>query len=572
MANAERQQLLRALQLADADQNQAAVQEITSMLQEMDARPQGRVLDYLPEPTGQMYDPQQRGMQPGSGAALAKIGEGIQDVFGPEGIATTEGMQQRASQAKFGFAADPRMAMPLAVSRMMTAAGDALITGAKPFVAPVLSATGEALEPHVKRAVEPVVALGNILEESEAIGPLLELAGESWTSFTEELKNYPEEAKVLQALFDTATFASPATKMDSLIDSGSELENVGMDLVRSGRRKVSKDRKQAVKTMLDPMNLHGKGRTTIEGPLGQKVYHPLAIEQEGIDVLASLDSIKPNAPFTTNYNTVMDEIGNTRRRLDERIRKAGNPEVSMDTVIAELNKNAKRALEHPQIIGNVEQSLQKILAETARQLEKSDGTALGLLNARRNIDNWIASSRGNAFDSEFENAITAGRRVVADTLNGIVSEAVPRANVDQLLRKQMLMYQAGGVIEQKALYEANTRLGRAMQRVEGVTGAKFPVTPLAMAATGGAGASLMASGFAPYVGLSMILPASGYGLTKLAMSPTTRKALGQLLVGIGKAEKAAKGNAQLLADLKLDRAVVSALLTDLRPAPEEEEE
>jgi hypothetical protein len=42
-------------------------------------------------------------------------------------------------------------------------------------------------------------------------------------------------------------------------------------------------------------------------------------------------------------------------------------------------------------------------------------------------------------------------------------------------------------------------------------------------------------------------------------------------VGIGKAEKAAKGNAQILADLKLDRAVVSALLTDLRPAPEEEE-
>lgn len=571
MASAERQQLLRALQSADADQNQAAVQEITSMLQEMDARPQGRVLDYLPEPTGQMYDTQQRGMQPGSGAALAKIGEGIQDVFGPEGIATTEGMQQRASQAKFGFAADPRMAVPLSVSRMMTAAGDALITGAKPFVAPVLSAAGEALEPHAKRAVEPVVALGNILEESEAIGPLLELAGESWTSFTEELKNYPEEAKVLQALFDTATFMSPATKMDSLIDSGSELENAGMDLVRSGRRKVSKDRKQAVKTMLDPMNLHGKGRTTIEGPLAQKVYHPLAIEQEGIDVLASLDSIKPNAPFTTNYNTVMDEIGNTRRRLDKRIRSAGNPEVSMDTVIEELNKNAKRALEHPQIIGNVEQSLQKILAETARQLEQSDGTALGLLNARRNIDNWIASSRGNAFDSEFENAITAGRRVVADTLNGIVSEAVPRANVDQLLRKQMLMYQASGVIEQKALAEANTRIGRAMQRVEGVTGAKFPVTPLAMTATAGAGAATMASGLAPYLGAGMVLTASGYGLNRLVASPTTRKALGQLLVGIGKAEKAAKGNAQILADLKLDRAVISALLTDLRSATEEEE-
>jgi hypothetical protein len=267
----------------------------------------------------------------------------------------------------------------------------------------------------------------------------------------------------------------------------------------------------------------------------------------------------------------MDERGSTRRRLDERIRKAGNPEVSMDTVLEELTRNAKRALEHPQIIGNVEQSLQKILAETARQLEQSDGTALGLLNARRNIDNWITSSRGNAFDSEFENAITAGRRVVADTLNGIVSEAVPRANVDQLLRKQMLMYQASGVIEQKALAEANTRIGRAMQRVEGVTGAKFPVTPLAMTATAGAGAATMASGMAPYLGAGMVLTASGYGLKRLAASPTTRKALGQLLVGIGKAEKAAKGNSQLLADLKLDRAVVSALLTDLRPAPEEEE-
>jgi len=185
MASAERQQLLRALQLADADQNQAAVQEITSMLQEMDAEPSDTFLGMSLRPEGAYYDPQQRGTKPGSGAALAKIGEGLQDVFGPGGIATTEGMEQRASQAKFGFAADPRMAIPLATSRMMTAAGDALITGVKPFVAPAFSAAGEKLEPHVKTALDAVADFGSILEESEAIGPLLELAGESWTSFTE---------------------------------------------------------------------------------------------------------------------------------------------------------------------------------------------------------------------------------------------------------------------------------------------------------------------------------------------------------------------------------------------------
>jgi len=323
--------------------------------------------------------------------------------------------------------------------------------------------------------------------------------------------------------------------------------------------------------MLDPISKHGRGRTTIEGVTRSKTYNPIEIEQEAINVLASLPSIKPNAPYTTTFNTVSDEIGNTRNRLDARIAKAGNPEIPMESVLDTLATNATMALRSPAVLGNTEEALKKILAETQRQLEASDGTALGLLNARRNVDKWILDSRGSAFDGDFENAITASRRVMADTLNTLVSEAVPNVNVDELLRKQMLMYQARGVIEQKAIQEANTAIGRALQRVELVTGAKMPVTPLAATATGGAGVALMASGVMPYVGAGMVVAASGYGITRLAMSPTTKKGLGQLLVGIGKAEKAAKGNAQVLADLKLDRAVISSLLTDLRVEKEEQE-
>ena len=134
----------------------------------------------------------------------------------------------------------------------------------------------------------------------------------------------------------------------------------------------------------------------------------------------------------------------------------------------------------------------------------------------------------------------------------------------------MLMYQARGIVEQKALAEANIGIGRAMQRVELVTGAKFPTTPLAMAATGGAGASLLASGVMPYLAAPMVTVASGYGLTRLAKSPTTKKTLGHLLVGIGKAEKMAKGNAQVLADLRADKALVSSLLAEMRSVPEQQ--
>jgi hypothetical protein len=565
MADIERNKLLYALKLADDDGNSEAVQEITSMLQEYDAGTQQAAIDARPRP---MVDTQLRGIKPQSGAALAKIGEGLQDVFGPEGLATSEGIKKRQEAAKFGFAKDPELAIPLSMSRMMTAFGDALIEGAKPFVEPVISAA----KPYAKEASQylPVVQFANILSESETLQPLIDLAKESYSDFTEELKNYPEEAKVLQATVDTVSLISPPARLEKLSDTGSFFEDTGMNLIKGGRAQVKGDKRKLVKAILDPQSKHGRGRTTIEGPLRAKVYHPLQIENEGIDVLTSLDSVKPNQPYTTIFNTVSDEIAKTRRNLDNRIQKAGNPTIELDVVLKELNKNADLAIRHPQIIGNVQDSLKKIVAETQRQLAASDGTALGLLNARRKVDEWIESSRGGAFDSEYENAITAGRRVVADTLNTLVNDAVPSANVDKLLRKQMLMYQARGVIEQKALAEANIGIGRAMQRVELVTGAKFPTTPLAMVATGGAGASLMVSGVMPYLAVPMVTVASGYGLTRLSKSPTTKKTLGHLLVGIGKAQKMAKGNAQVLADLRADKALVSSLLAEMRSVPEQQ--
>tara|TARA_Y100000385_G_scaffold248288_1_gene268934 strand:- start:94 stop:1809 length:1716 start_codon:yes stop_codon:yes gene_type:complete len=571
MADVERQKLLFMMKRAGEDQNVEAQRQIAGMLEKYDSENQ-TLMDIAPKPSGQMYDTQQRGMGAQSGAALAQIGEGLQDVFGEEGILTSEGIAKRISNAKVGFAKDPMASVPLAVSRMMTAAGDAVITGAKPFVMPVVNAVGDALQPHVERTLEPLVVLGNVMAENENIGPLLELAEESFSAFTEELKNYPEEAKVIQAYFDTAGLMSPATRLKNISAADvTTLEETGHNLVRGGRAQVKGERKALIQNMLDPISKHGRGRTTIEGVTRSKTYNPIEIEQEAINVLSSLPSIKPNAPYTTTFNTVSDEIGNTRNRLDARIAKAGNPEIPMEAVLDTLSTNATKALRSPAILGNTEEALKKILAETQRQLEASDGTALGLLNARRNVDKWILDSRGSAFDGDFENAITASRRVMADTLNTLVSEAVPNVNVDEMLRKQMLMYQARGVIEQKAIQEANTGIGRAMQRVELVTGAKLPVTPLAAAATGGAGVALAASGVMPYVGLGMAVAASGYGLTRLAMSPTTKKGLGQLLVGIGKAEKAAKGNAQVLADLKIDRALISSLLTDLRVEEEEQE-
>ena len=457
-----------------------------------------------------------------------------------------------------------------ATEGVLPAAGGTLMELGKAGVKAVGGLTPDFIE---KPAVDALQDFGNFLLETDSAQYALNLLEESFSDYQEwrgQSKENESVGRALEAALDIAAIATPATKIKPVIPDGSSLEAIGHNLTRAGRRQLLGQRKDLVQQMLAPDSLHGKGRTTVEGISGRKVYHPDATETEVIDVVSSIKNVKPRASYTQNYYAITDEIAATTKRLDNLIDGAGNPKISKEDVLAKLQRLVDEAnTTDPMFVGDTKAAAGRMLTFAQKLIADSDGTALGLLNVRRDLDRFINSSKRGVFNPDYNSAATAARGIVGGTLNDAVSAAVPNVAVKGLLRKQHLMFRGADVVEEKMLKEASTVITRLMQNVSRKTGVKLPTTPLAIAATGSAAASLAASGVMPYLTGSIATAAGAYGLYKAALTPMTKKALGTLLVASGKALKAAKGNAALVEQIKVDRLVLISLLEDLRAAPDD---
>lgn len=437
--------------------------------------------------------------------------------------------------------------------------------------------TASALYPDVIE--EPIVnAVKNVADyitSTETFQTAANFLSNSLSDYEQYKAEAPEgvkqEIRAFESAVDIGLLATPAPKR---FPFEGKIGDLGADITRMGRQQTIENRKEALAKMLEPTVLEkGEGSVTIEGPLRSKTYNPSPREDEVIAVTSLVDGINPRKTFTENYNVVADEIGRVRERLDARIKSRKNPQFDKEAVAGELEDLVEDILlsDEFQLGGGVPSFVRPIFNRAITLIQESDGTALGLLNVRRELDSWVERNAPATFTGEYVNGKKLANTLIRDLINKKVGDLVPDVDVTGLLRKQHLLYDAKDRFDIKRQLEASNIVGRLLMNTQRVLGVRAPLTPLGIYGTGGIAATLFASGFAPFLTGSAALGAASYGAASILKSPQTKKALGALLSATDKAIKAAK-NDQMVQKLKADRVALVMLLQNYQENSEEREQ
>jgi len=506
---------------------------------------------------------------------FAEIGSGLVEDLSSAGRTLASGVSgaiEDYQQDKLQFSEYQSPAATAALLGVMEgvapAAGEAIIGVGK---AALSAATPDVIEePFVNNAVKAFSAAGDFIMNNEWVGPVLNMAKESFADYN-NWKNSSEEnqrkARVLESTVDMAALVAPASKTKALTDGW---EDSGRKMILAGDKQKFTNKREGVQALLEPRNIgKGEGRVTEEGLLRTKTYNPTEYEQEAIDVITGLPKINTSRSATYNMNIVEDEIGLAAQRLEKRIIGQGNPKVDTQLIQQELEKdlialvNSDTFYGTKAVISNI-QSMQRL---ANKLILSSDGTAVGLLNARKLLDRELKANAPAVYDADYENAKAAALRVIRQKINTSVAEAVPETDVLRQLKRQNLMFNALDTLTDKSNAEDLTMVARAITRLEKATGLNAPSSAIGLAATAGLTTTALAySGALPYIAGGGAVVGTMYALRAAQRSGTLKQALGATLTNLNKAIKTADG--ALLKQLKADRLAIIALMQDVR---EEEE-
>jgi len=506
---------------------------------------------------------------------FAEIGSGLVEDLSSAGRTLASGVSgaiEDYQQDKLQFSEYQSPAATAALLGVMEgvapAAGEAIIGVGK---AALSAATPDVIEePFVNNAVKAFSAAGDFIMNNEWVGPVLNMAKESFADYN-NWKNSSEEnqrkARVLESTVDMAALVAPASKTKALTDGW---EDSGRKMILAGDKKKFTNKREGVQALLEPRNIgKAEGRVTEEGLLRTKTYNPTEYEQEAIDVITGLPKINTSRSATYNMNIVEDEIGLAAQRLEKRIIGQGNPKVDTQLIQQELEKdlialvNSDTFYGTKAVISNI-QSMQRL---ANKLILSSDGTAVGLLNARKLLDRELKANAPAVYDADYENAKAAALRVIRQKINTSVAEAVPETDVLRQLKRQNLMFNALDTLTDKSNAEDLTMVARAITRLEKATGLNAPSSVGGLAVTAGLTTTALAySGALPYIAGGGAVVGTMYALRAAQRSGTLKQALGATLTNLNKAIKTADG--ALLKQLKADRLAIIAFMQDVR---EEEE-
>ena len=203
--------------------------------------------------------------------------------------------------------------------------------------------------------------------------------------------------------------------------------------------------------------------------------------------------------------------------------------------------------------------MQAILDEAKKLISTSDGTATGILQARKDLDKWLDGIDPKMVNDEYMDSKAKALKIIREAMNNAVGDAVPDVDVKGLLRKQYLMYKAYDNLGDKAMGMAKTSLARSYINAKRVTGMAIPTTPLAMAATASAASAAISSGWFAFATGTLALGTGAILTSRMLKGPTAKKGLGVLLGQVSKAIKMSK-NKEMIEQLKADRLVIISLL------------
>ena len=400
------------------------------------------------------------------------------------------------------------------VGATLGSAGDAVATS-------ISAATPDIVKEKGKEAIG--AAFGE-LQKTDTGAKAIQYAiegGKKWEAFA---KANPQTAKTIGAAVEIGLIAIPALK--GIPGPGKAIEKIAD--IRLGR--LAKKRIRGVDDLMEPPHKIGMGDTN-ETITGRRTYTPTAFESERNATVAAVPKVNPKRSFARNQASVRDAARAERKALEARIQKGGNPQVEKERIMNELAIEVENIGKSEEMLGlrgnaQVEGYANDIMQKALDYVSNSDGSVIGLLQARRDLDRWVELKSMKAYDPQLSTARDVAQKIVRDKLNDEVAAAVPGSAVKASLKKQSHLLGAKDILIDKMKAEQETIIGRLMDKVSGATRAgtvgQITVAKSALAAIAGAtGAALTGTGLTAGAAAGLGV----WGLSKAARSKTAAQIL-----------------------------------------------
>ena len=456
----------------------------------------------------------------------------------------------------------------------------------------VLPAMGQTIGPLAKAATQAVLpekaerffvetgqdfskGVGSYFENNPWAARALEIAKESYSGFIDfmEQNTTEQQRRELGSLVDLSVWAAPPTKVSPLVSP--TLSSVAGDLMTSAKKGRSVNIKPQVQEMLEPIKLEkGPGGTTVIGPFDKKTYVPTPFEEDAVDLVSKLPGINPRRSEGYNLILVDNEIEKQAKILMSRIAKKGNPQYDKDLLILELEEGLKTLLNQKgtafDLASGSRGAAQRYYRAAIRAINENDSDLLGLLQARKDYDSVVNEARVGINDPSYKGRLTAEReinKILRTLINSRIAEGVPDVEVNELLRKQSLLYGAGRTLKEKFDAQATSIEHRLRANLKRVLGLSMPATPLALGATGLYLTNALQN-YWHYLAAAASVGGIAYTTKKALTAPATKEALALLISQANKAIKKTE-NSAMIEQIKADRLYMIGLLNDANAAPKE---
>lgn len=450
----------------------------------------------------------------------------------------------------------------LGAGGVLDVAGETVATGFD-----LLSKAASAVTPDFIE--DPIVkGVGNAFESimgTEIAEKGLKAAGkgmEAYQAFSEE---HPEATATLESLVNIALVAAPVKIKPK--PSGVAPTVIGRAGRRVGAAGVAQEkaiRASFIDDLIRPRTSKAVReqeilRTAEGGALTGRAVTPSAAEQAIASTVTEVAGVMPKNTLLQNLNAIQTGIATEAKSLAG-ILEASTVKIGRQAIKSDMDDVLVRLGQNPILVGDAARTGERTVAKARELLAANPNTPAGVFAARREFDAWVGQQRPKIFDPNTESALSIAVRETRQAMNDIVAKNAPETGVRQSLSTQSSLFRAVDNIGPKAADEASTAIGRLGQSVNKALGLKpFAAQNIPQLVTAGAiaGGGVLAPA-ALATGIAVI--ATGAGTYKVVMSPATKRAISGLLKQTDEAIQAAQGSAELLKQLRLDRAAVVEIL------------
>ena len=375
---------------------------------------------------------------------------------------------------------------------------------------------------------------------------------------------FPQEAKTLEAITNIGIVLAPVKIKANA--SPTILGKQATKLNRSALKSQLKNRKKFIQDLVSPeqtkkVKIAETARTTEKGGglLKRSVVEPSARELSIANEVRRIKTVTPKNTIQGNLNEITKHNELLAKKLDVALEKSKviiTTKESSNAIDGAIKKLIK---ENPVVVGDAQRVAERVAKKAKELLSENPSTAKGVMDARKQLDNWIKRQKGKkAFDPSMENSLSVSVREVRKAMNDTVERAIPSEKVKDQLRRQSLLFDAVENLGPKAAIEKNHAIARAWQNVTKV----LPYKQATMGEMGllfGMGYVSASETFAPIISGLAAAGIAVYGAGRLIINPNARKGISKLLSMTDRALLTSK-NPAMIKQLRADRALIVELL------------